>query len=188
MTVTDKMKILAFLALLFAAAQNASGQKFSASTNIMGYADFGTLNAEISTALAKNWTINAFAEYNPWTFKAKSSPMQNRKQSYALGVRYWPWHVYSGWWFSLKMQYQEYNRGGIFSPETEEGDAYGAAVSAGYTLMLTKFLNLEFGLGIWGGNTKYTCYSCPVCGRITDKGSKLFVLPDEIAVALAFVF
>lgn len=188
MKVTEKMRILAFCALILAAGHNARGQKFSASTNIIGYADFGTLNAEISTAVAKNWTVNAFAEYNPWTFGAKDSAMQNRKQSYALGTRYWPWHVYSGWWFSLKMQYQEYNRGGILGPETEEGDAYGAAFGAGYTLMLTKFLNLDFGLGIWGGTTKYIRYSCPVCGRITDKGNKTFILPDELSVALAFVF
>ena len=114
--------------------------------------------------------------------------MQNKHQTYALGVRYWPWHIYSGWWISCMAQYQEYNRGGIFSPKTEEGDAFGLSAGAGYSLMIHENLNLDFGLAVWGGQKTYVTYACPACGRITDKGGKWFFMPNEIRVAVQYIF
>ena len=108
--------------------------------------------------------------------------------TYSAGVRWWPWYIYSGWWFGLAGQYQEYNRGGIFSSTTEEGDAYGAALSAGYTVMLHEHLNLEIGAAGWAGRTVYTVYDCPRCGRISDSGRKWFALPSELVLSLVWIF
>ena len=85
-------------------------------------------------------------------------------------------------------QYQEYNRGGIFSPKTEEGDAFGLSAGAGYSLMIHENLNLDFGLAIWGRQKTYVTYACPSCGRITDKGGKWFFMPNEIRVAVQYIF
>jgi hypothetical protein len=114
--------------------------------------------------------------------------MQNRHQTYAAGIRFWPWHIYSGWWISGMAQYQEYNHGGIFSQKTEEGDAYGLSVGAGYSLMLHEHWNFDFGLSLWGGQKSYITYACPSCGRITDKGAKWFFLPNDIRVSIAYIF
>ena len=103
-------------------------------------------------------------------------------------MRYWPWHIYSGWWLAGRARYQEYNRGGIRSPETREGERYGAGMAGGYTYMLTPWLNLEVGLGVWGGLDRYVLYECPVCGLTLEKGRKMFLLPDELLVALSLVF
>lgn len=54
--------------------------------------------------------------------------------------------------------------------------------------MLHENFNLDFGLGIWTGQKTYITYACPSCGRITDKGSKWFVLPNEIKIALQYIF
>ena len=165
-------------------------QDWSASTNLMDYVCLGTINAEVSGAAGRHITINASARVNPWTFH-KGDPakqMQNRHQTYAAGIRYWPWHIYSGWWFSGMTQYQEYNIGGIFSQKTEEGDAYGLSLGAGYSLMLHEHLNLDFGLSIWGGQKTYITYACPSCGRITDKGAKWFILPNDIRISIAYIF
>ena len=183
-------RTLTILTLLLAFTYSASAQKWSVSTNIMDYVSLGTINVEGSVATGRHLSVNASARVNPWTFFKgdNNKQMQNRHQTYAVGVRYWPWHIYSGWWFSAAMQYQEYNRGGIISQSTEEGDAYGLSPGAGYSLMLHEKLNLDFGFSFWTGQKTYITYACPSCGRITDKGSKWFIMPNEVRVAIQYIF
>jgi hypothetical protein len=171
-------------------ALSASAQNWAVSTNVMDYVSLGTVNAQLSAGVGRRITIEGEARYNPWIFHKGdvSKQMQNKHQTYALGVRYWPWHIYSGWWISCMAQYQEYNRGGIFSPKTEEGDAFGLSAGAGYSLMIHENLNLDFGLAVWGGQKTYVTYACPACGRITDKGGKWFFMPNEIRVAVQYIF
>ena len=49
-------------------------------------------------------------------------------------------------------------------------------------------LNLDFGIGFWGGYDRYTVYACPVCGLTTDAGEKVFFLPNDMILALVYVF
>lgn len=165
-------------------------QNWSVSTNVLDYVSLGTMNAEVSAGVGRRVTIEASARVNPWTFHKgdPSRQMQNRHQTYALGMRYWPWHIYSGWWITADAQYQEYNRGGIISQKTEEGDAFGLSAGAGYSLMLHEKVNLDFGVTLWAGQKTFISYACPSCGRITDKGSKWFVMPNEIRVAIQYIF
>ena len=96
--------------------------------------------------------------------------------------------MYSGWWVGAKAQYQEYNRGGIITKTAEEGDAFGAALAGGYSLMLREHWNLDFGLGVWGGWTKYRKFAYPENGKITEEGHKWFFLPNEVILSLVFIF
>lgn len=190
-TTTQDMRTKILLTIILSALPLlCSAQKVSLSTNLVDYAMLGTMNVEGSVALGRHVSTEVSARINPWTFHEgdPGRQMQNRHQTYAIGARYWTWHVYSGWWISGMAQYQEYNRGGILSLETEEGDAFGFAAAAGYSLMLHENFNLDFGLGIWTGQKTYITYACPSCGRITDKGSKWFVLPNEIKIALQYIF
>ena len=184
-----KHKIIITL-LLIALPIFCSAQDWSVSTNAMDYVSLGTMNAEVSMATGRHISINASARINPWTFHKgdPSKQMQNRQQTYAVGVRYWPWHIYSGWWMSGMAQYQEYNRGGIISATTEEGDAYGLSIGAGYSLMLHEHWNLDFGLSLWGGQKTFVTYACPSCGKITDKGAKWFFMPNDLRVSIAYIF
>lgn len=182
-----KRIILFFLLLL---SPLARAQKVSVSANLLGYATLGTLNAEVSYAVSRRWSLTAGAMYNPFTFR-KDDPdrqFQHRQQSYALGARFWPWHTLSGWWFASKLRYQEYNSGGIFSRESQEGDRGGLGLYAGYTHMLAPHFNIEFGVGLWAGADVYKRYSCTVCGTTVGSGVKAFVLPDDIAVSVVYVF
>ena len=185
-----KKIVLMVAAAVFMLPQPSQARRFSLSTNIVDYLNLGTLNLEASYGLSRHWSLNAGVRYNPFTYNLpeKGSQMQNRKQSYEIGVRMWPWHVFSGWWVAAKAKYQEYNAGGIFSPETEEGDGYGVGFSAGYSLMLLPSLNMEFGLGFWTGMKKYTIYDCPACGQVTESGTKAFILPNELLLSLVYVF
>lgn len=183
-------RLIITLALALGVATAASAQKWSVGTNLIDYINFGTLNVEGSVAVSRYMTVNASARYNPWNFRRyeKDTQMQNRVQQYALGVRVWPWHIYSGWWFGARAQYQEYNRGGIRSYVTEEGDAFGLGLSFGYTLMLHKRLNMEFGAGAWGGMTSYGTFEYPRYGKLIDRGTKWFVMPNDLLVSLVWIF
>lgn len=165
-------------------------QNVSVSTNLIDYACLGTLNVEAAYSVSQHWSLTAGARYNPFTFHKGDADrqFQYRQQSYALGARFWPWHTFSGWWIASKLRYQEYNYGGIFSRDAEEGDRVGIGLSAGYTYMISRKLNVEFGLGAWNGMSWYRRYSCPVCGLTVEKGRKWFMLPDDMMVSFAYVF
>ena len=179
----------------------AHAQRFSFGTNVVEWANLGTINGEAGVAVAQHFSLHAGVRYNNWTFRKGvpedrfEDPMgdnekqfENRKQAYALGIRYWPWYIYSGWWGYVRGQYMEYNRGGLIRHSAEEGDAYGIGAGVGYTRMLHKNLNIEFGAGLWGGQTNYTAYRCTNCGSVTSEGKKFFLLPDDVFVSLIFIF
>ena len=167
----------------------AYAQRFALSTNALDYANLGTLNADFSYALSQHWSIGAGAKYNPFSYKnSEGDEFQNRQRSFALGARWWPWHIWSGWWMAGKLQYREYNSGGIKSQTTEEGDSYGGGLSLGYSYMLGTHINVEVGVGAWAGVRNYTVYACPTCGMTEDKGTKAFILPNDLLLSVSYVF
>ncbi len=181
-----KTIVFTFAGLLLCAAVQA--QNFSLSTNVLDYVEFGTMNIEASYGVARRWTLTAGLKYNPFTWGEGSREMTDRQRTVEAGARFWPWHIYSGWWMSGKLKYQEYNRGGLFSPAATEGDRYGGSLSAGYTYMLNSHLNLDIGLGLWSGLDKYVVYECVRCGRTVDGGKKFFVLPSDILLTISYIF
>ena len=180
---------VAVLCLLGMVQGKASAQRWSIGTNLVDWFNLATLNVESSVAVAQHCSFNAGVRFNPWTFHYGDEERQyeNRKRCCYTGVRYWPWHIYSGWWTGLQLQYQEYNRAGIFNCSPEEGDAWGVGFSLGYTLMVHKSFNIEFGVGAWGGMTTYTSYSCPYCGEILEQGTKFFFWPNNVMVSLVYI-
>lgn len=194
-------RFLLFVLFVLALPLGLSAQRFSVGTNAVDWADLGTVNLELGAAVGQHFSIHPSFRYNPWTFR-KGDPQdrfedpvgdgekqfENRKQAYALSLRYWPWYVYSGWWFYLRGQYMEYNRGGLIHHTAEEADAYGAGLGVGYTHMIHKNWNIEFGLGVWGGMRDYKTYRCTNCGTIIDQGKKPFILPDDVFVSLVYIF
>ena len=185
-----RFAIILAVAAFILPSLKSEAQTVSLSTNLLDYACLGTLNADVSYSLSRRWSVTAGARYNPFTFR-KGDPdrqFQYRQQSCSVGMRLWPWHAWSGWWFAGKLRYQEYNYGGLISEKTEEGDRFGAGLYSGYTHMLSPHFNLEFGVGLWGGISSYRQYSCPVCGLTVEKGEKFFLLPDDVMISLVYVF
>ena len=185
-------RVLTFVLLLMMASHSlkADTGRFSISTNILDYLRLGTMNLDASCAVSRHWSVLVGARYNPFTFNEgePQKQFQYRQQSYSAGVRWWPWHTWSGWWLASKVRYQEYNIGGIVSQKTEEGDRGGLGLYAGYTYMLSPHLNLELGFGMWGGMSWYRTYSCPSCGLTVDSGRTWFARPDDIMISLVYVF
>ena len=163
--------------------------RLAVSQNVADYIFLGTLNAELQYSVHRNWTLGIGARYNNWTWRYRQdTQFEARQQTYYLDGRWWPWYTYSGWWVGGKVQFQEYNRGGLLGAETEEGDAVGVSLGAGYAVHVNHWLNIDFGLFGWGGMTRYVSYACPYCGSRTGEGTKAFVLPDEVRIALQFIF
>ncbi len=180
--------IIAALALL--TAFQASAQRFSVGTNALEWATLGTMEADLSAALARRVTFHVGVQYNPWTFHKGDVDRQfeSRQLSGWAGFRYWPWHVYSGWWVGADAKYTQYNIGGFRADRlTEEGDAIGGALWGGYDIMLSDRWNIDLGVGVWAGNKRYRDYSCPICGRIVEQGNKFFIIPD-LRVAIQYIF
>lgn len=182
--------IILIVALLLPPAASArESARWSFSTNAVDWAWMLTANASAQYSVSRHFTLEAQAKWNPWTFnKTSESQLQSRQRCLSLGARWWPWYTYSGWWISARGQYREYNYGGLGTMETEEGDAAGVALSAGFSLQVTKWLNIDFGGGFWGGYKKYVRYACPYCGSKTDQGERSFILPNELLISAMFIF
>ena len=185
-------KLIILAVIMFAASVSASAQKAAVSTNFADFAFLGTVNAEAQYAVAQNWSVALSGGYNPWTYNSSDvdRQFQRRRRNVSVGARWWPWHVYSGWWLSADARWQEYNEARVFTKEVtaEEGDRFGLRIGGGYTVRINSWLNVDFGFRGWGGYTYYTVYACPSCGRIIESGGKPFILPDEAVVSLMFVF
>lgn len=170
---------VALLVVLFFAG-TASGQVLALSTNVVDYVQTGGLNVEASYALQRHWSVGAGMKYDGRGYQ--------KQQLYSLGGRYWPWHIYSGWWLGAKMQYQEFSSAERVTYRTSEGDRIGAGASAGYSRMIGPHFNIDLGLGFWYGSGTYVRYSCPNCGSILSRGSQAFFLPNDILLALSYIF
>lgn len=177
---------LTFLAALLLGWNACNAQEVALSTNLLDLANFGTLNLEASYGVSQHWSLNAGLKYNP--FKYANGYARNMQRAISVGTRYWPWHIFSGWWVSAAVRYQEYNQGGIFSPTTSEGDRFGGVLGGGYTYMISPHFNLDFGLAAWTGYELFKTYSCPTCGKVTDKGGRIFLLPSDIILSVTYIF
>lgn len=181
-------RVLVLILCLILGKTAAMGQELSVSANFADYLAGGTLNMEAAYGFARHWTVSAGAKYNPFSFQGGYGEVLLRQRSVSAGLRWWPWHIYSGWWMGSKLQYQEFAQGGLSGPQTTEGDRYGAGLSAGYSAMLGKHFNLDIGLGVWGGYSIYSAYACQKCGRRIDSGSRFFVLPNDYLIAVSYIF
>ena len=112
-------KTLLAALLLVGTAVAAAAQRFTVGTDGMGWLALGTVNADASVAVSRTVSLHAGAALNPWTYR-KDNPdkqLQLRQLTVWGGARWWPWHVYSGWWAGMDARYMVYNAGGIIKRE-----------------------------------------------------------------------
>lgn len=152
--------------------------KYALRANVAELVKGATLDFEASVGFSRHWSADADVRYNPYFDTL-------RQRSFGLGAKWWPWYVYSGLWMSGKARYQEYSEQSAY---TREGDRYGGGLTAGYSRMLGRHLNLDFGLGVWAGYETYSVYACQTCGRIQERGAKYFLRADQLILALTLVF
>ena len=185
-----KKVLPAVLAMLAAGCISARAQGWSIGTNFVQWANYGTVNVEAGYALNRHFSLAFGGRLNAWAFHPKNQdyPMMNKQSTLYAGARYCPWYVFSGWWFGAKAQYSHIRPGGIIGPSFENEHAVGAGLSAGYTLMLTKNLNLEIGVGGWAGG--YVFYERFIGSNpaVVDSGPRGFIKLDDIILSLTYLF
>lgn len=189
------LTLILILAAIFSSFQMVAQEKrktsFALSTDVVDWANFGTINMEAGFSVHQHFSVQAGAKYNPWTFKTHKLglPLYNKQTTAYAGFRYWPWYVFSGWWVGAQMQYKGYSETGIWRHALDTGKAFGGGLSFGYTLMLTENLNLEFGAGVWAGRRfDHTLYCCPECMKVRESGPGNFVALNDVSLSIMYVF
>ncbi|MBQ0024465.1 MAG: DUF3575 domain-containing protein [Bacteroidales bacterium] len=148
-----------------------------------------SINADLQKAVARNWTTDVQFRYNPWEFVKSAAYMsQDVKYQAQVGVRYWPWYTFSGLWLKGALQAQNYRRGGFEGIRPEMGNKYGVAASVGYSLMITKWFNIDFGAGLWGGFKRYQVFADQNFETVKEKGGNGFISGNELSVSASFIF
>ena len=142
------------------------------STNLLSLVDLATLNLGLEYAVGRHCSLDMQMEYNGWNFNHR-----DRKRSFSVGARYWPWYVYSGVWVRGFAGAEDCDAENLpLKYLNGTSDRFGAGLSAGYSLMLAKHFNLDFGLGFWGGV------------RHSYQGAwNGFIAPKDIRISLMFV-
>ena len=199
---TGQVRNILVLLGIFFFCYTSRAQSFSVSTNIVDWADFGTMNVEAGLPLSKHFSLHAQARVNPWQFGLKEGDASyedivdidkagfiKKKTAIGASVRYWPWYVFSGFWVKGKVQFCAYDKGGKFlGQERRIGDAIGGGIGLGYTWMLNANWNIEVGVTGWAGMTSEAIRENIITPKVTDPEWKKFIQLDEVIVAFVYVF
>lgn len=181
-----KLYILTLALVGLLCSGQAKAQNMYVASNLLDYLNLGTINGEFGLSPWPKYTLYVRARYNPFTFELDKQ-FQNRVAGGALGAKYWFWYSNAGWFVNSHLGYSVYNTGGILDSYAYEGEALFLTAGGGYSLLLGERWNLDFALGVQGGYTSFTRYSCPRCGKVMEKGKKLFVAPSNVLVQLSLM-
>ncbi|MBP5539453.1 MAG: DUF3575 domain-containing protein [Bacteroidales bacterium] len=165
-------------------------RSFALATNLLSWVNLGTINLEAQYEIARHWTLEGKIKYNPWTLnKGVAGQFQEVQRGFAMGARWWPWYAFAGWWIGADAQFKNYRTGGVpWFKTPEEGNALGASLGFGYSVLITKWFNLDFGISGWAGHKFFTNYEDSRFLTPTSKGNKWFVAPNELSVSAVFIF
>lgn len=182
-------KYLCFIILMICLPAISNAQKIAFSTNFVDWANFLTYNGEIGIAVSRHFSIVAGGRYNNRQYEGENHVIvQNCQKTFYAGAKYWLWYSNTGTWVSAKAQYKESAQSGIWRLALSERKNVGIVLSGGYSILLSKHLNVDFGLGFWAGKSmEYTLYDCPVCLNVRDSGPRFFLLPDNLSITFAIV-
>lgn len=169
------------------------GRRWGVSVNLIDLADYGTLNIGVQRAVSRHFTTDMQGKLNLWSFNQKTK--FDQKQTLSLGTRYWPWYTYSGIWFKGFAQVEEYSTSNLKNYYTigrgsnpEKGAAYGAGLGLGYSLMLRRNINLDFGVTGWAGMSDSFGFSDYKFTAPVSHDKKFFVAPSDVHFSVMFIF
>ena len=76
----NRLKLILVLLLFLAFGRTVKAQRFTLSTNILEYANLGTLNLDASFGVAQKWSVVAGVRYNPFSFESSRKWSRRRLQ------------------------------------------------------------------------------------------------------------
>ncbi len=173
-------KILIILILFFCIAK-ANAQKYSVHSNIAGLAT-ATINVGGEIKLNKNITIEATCFYNP--IKVMNNTSLQFSVNYYLITPFYKWFVFCG---STHSYFNFSNK----SKNTQKGWLNGAGLGIGYTIPISKKINLTIASGLGLYKVKYKKYKTVITDQedqYTYHTDKLMLLPSKLDVKLQILF
>ncbi|SHG41513.1 DUF3575 domain-containing protein [Dysgonomonas macrotermitis] len=163
-------------------ASQLQAQSYSLGANIPAWGT-ATINAEISMALDRKWSLHLPVYYNPFVFK------DNKKlQNFTLmpGARYWLLESYVNGFIGVNAIGSKYHIS--WKDSRYEGVAFGMGVSMGYAWLLSPRWNLEIEGGAGLVRADYTEYECQECGRQKREHSRWVAVPNRLALSFIYLF
>jgi hypothetical protein len=158
-------------------------------SNLLGWAAT-TPNVALEFGLARKWTLDFSAYYNPWSFGGDSVA---RLWMVRPEVRYWPYRRFKSHFLSLYGVCGRFNIGDIRIPLTDaftdhrfKGYGAGAGVSYGYHLPVARQWSLEFHIGVGYVYLRYDKYRCYSCDEFEGNRTRHYFGPTTAGVTLAF--
>lgn len=168
--------------------------RFALKTNVLSDATT-TVNLGVEIGLAKKWTLDVSASYNPWTFS------NDRKFKLLLVQpegRFWLCERFKGHFFGVHAHWGIFNFANLNLPFGAipslknfryQGDIYGAGITYGYQWYLGRHWNLEAAIGVGYARIVYDKYPCFVdCGSVLESGKEDYFGPTKLAISLIYLF
>jgi hypothetical protein len=190
---------LAFGVMRLTAQQRQPSHRPSVALRTNLLYDFAVLtpNLGVEMGFSPRQTLLFTGSYNPW--KSDSKKDNKKLNHWLLGLEYRRWlcERFNGHFLGAHAFFSRYNIAGVKIPLILEkhagryrynGDAYGVGVSYGYHWMWTKYLGLEFNIGVGVGFMEYDCYdrsACSACRAADEK--RTFVAPTKAGISLVYV-
>ena len=149
--------------------------RWALSLNLADAALLGTVGGSLQWGPSRHFSVENSLRLNAFSFR--DAALYDQRQTFTTAVRWWPWHIYSGFYVRASAQVEAARRKGIPLFSEGAGEAYGAGLSAGYSLLLSRHLNLEFGAGFWGGRLR----------PAGTENRRWFIAPDGLTLAIVLV-
>ena len=166
---------------------------FAIKTNLLYWAT-ATPNIAIEFGLREKTSLDIMAGYNPWDLEGTYE--SNKKMVHWIirpEFRYWFCERFNGHFLGVHAFYLQYNIGGydllsVFDKEYRyQGNAFGAGLSYGYHLPLSKHWGLEFNLGAGVAFLDYTKKDCVKCGHEVGKYQETYFGPTNAGIKLLYL-
>lgn len=155
--------------------------KLGVGLNLAGLA-IGNVNLEGAIPLSRHLSLHLPLSWNPIRISDKVS---FRHFAFQPGVRYWPWHVQSGYFVSINYLFIKYNT--TWNKLRHQGSGNGISFSGGYSFMLSKRFNLDIETGIGALLTKYDSYESNRCGEYLGSYTKTVFAPLKFKISIIYI-
>ena len=153
-----------------------------------------TFNAGLEFRLAKKWSLDIEAGFNPFDGKNDDGTYDRSLKHLRIQpeLRYWFCEANNGHFLGLHVPYYLYNVADVkligLEDERREGWGAGVGLSYGYQWMLSKHWSMEATVGVGHIYFEYDRYPCTDCGnRETDRHKNYFG-PTQAALNFIYLF
>ena len=181
-----------FLYVLCISTQVRADEVVALKNNLL-YDAAATPNLEVEVKLARRWSLEVGAGFNPFPLDDKQFPKWRHVAAW-VAPRYWFCNVYHRDFISVNAAYAHFNVAGDAYPVAwmypqikdarYQGDAVMGGVSYGWHFAISPHFSIELEGGLDAGYAWYDQFECKHCGNKTSQGGRWLVLP-KVGVSIS---